>query len=138
VLLDELPEIVTPCLPPFPVGLQDQQTRMRRRHVDFLVNPSTASLIRLRSTIVQFVRQFLLDDSQLEVQTPILAGEAGGATARPFQTVASEFTDRKLTLRIAPELWLKRLAVGGFDRVFEIGPCFRNEGMLGVKYICAC
>ena len=62
------------------------------------------------------------------VETPILASSSGGASARPFETMATEFPDRKLSLRIAPELWLKRLIVGGLEKVFEIGPCFRNEG----------
>jgi lysyl-tRNA synthetase class 2 len=65
----------------------------------------------------------------MEVNTPVIAGEAGGATARPFITSATEFAEKQLSLRIAPELWLKRLVVGGFDKVFEIGPSFRNEGM---------
>lgn len=64
----------------------------------------------------------------MEVNTPILASKSGGAIAQPFVTSATEFPDRPLSLRIAPELWLKRLVVGGFDRVFEIGPSFRNEG----------
>lgn len=64
----------------------------------------------------------------MEVSTPIIATDAGGAVARPFYTSATEFPDRTLSLRIAPELWLKRLVVGGFDKVFEIGPSFRNEG----------
>lgn len=65
----------------------------------------------------------------MEVNTPIIESVAGGAIARPFATSATEFPKRKLSLRIAPELWLKRLVVGGFDKVFEIGPSFRNEGM---------
>lgn len=65
----------------------------------------------------------------MEVSTPIIGSMAGGAIARPFNTSATEFPDRQLSLRIAPELWLKRLVVGGFDKVFEIGPSFRNEGM---------
>jgi lysyl-tRNA synthetase class 2 len=64
----------------------------------------------------------------MEVSTPIIGSVAGGAIARPFHTTATEFSDRQLSLRIAPELWLKRLVVGGFDKVFEIGPSFRNEG----------
>jgi hypothetical protein len=64
----------------------------------------------------------------MEVSTPIIGSVAGGAIARPFNTSATEFPDRQLSLRIAPELWLKRLVVGGFDKVFEIGPSFRNEG----------
>lgn len=64
----------------------------------------------------------------MEVDTPILSSDAGGAIAKPFSTSATEFPERQLSLRIAPELWLKRMVVGGFDRVFEIGPSFRNEG----------
>lgn len=66
----------------------------------------------------------------MEVNTPIIGSVAGGAIARPFYTSATEFPERQLSLRIAPELWLKRLVVGGFDKVFEIGPSFRNEGKL--------
>jgi lysyl-tRNA synthetase class 2 len=69
----------------------------------------------------------------MEVTTPIVGAVAGGAIARPFYTVATEFSDRQLSLRIAPELWLKRLVVGGFDKVFEIGPSFRNEGAHTVR-----
>lgn len=75
------------------------------------------------------MRKYFLDDDFIEVQTPILADGAGGAVARPFVTVATEFLDKTLSLRIAPELWLKRLVLGGMDRVFEIGPAFRNEGL---------
>lgn len=79
----------------------------------------------------QSIRNFLVEDDFLEVQTPILARSAGGAVARPFETFASEFPDKSLSLRIAPEIWLKRLIIGGMDRVFEIGPVFRNEGIDG-------
>jgi lysyl-tRNA synthetase class 2 len=79
--------------------------------------------------LTQYLRQFFVDRSFMEVNTPIIGAEAGGAIARPFSTSATEFPDRELSLRIAPELWLKRLVVGGFDKVFEIGPSFRNEGM---------
>lgn len=78
--------------------------------------------------MISCLRQFLTNDGFVEVQTPILADTAGGAIARPFQTSSVEFMDRHLSLRIAPELWLKRLVIGGIDRVFEIGQCFRNEG----------
>ena len=105
---------------------------MRNRHVDFLVNPALADTVRLRSEITKFLRQWLSDEGHTEVQTPILADTAGGAVARPFHTSAIEFQDRRIALRIAPELWLKRLIVGGFERVFEIGPSFRNEG----TYLC--
>jgi lysyl-tRNA synthetase, class II len=94
-----------------------------------LVNPKTGDTIRIRSHIIQYIRNFLLEDQFLEVQTPIVADSAGGAIARPFTTVATEFSDKQLALRVAPEIWLKRLIIGGMDRVFEIGPAFRNEGL---------
>ena len=87
-------------------------------------------MIRLRSDLIQYVRQFLQDEGHMEVQTPVLAATASGAVAKPFQTSAIEFADRKLAMRIAPELWLKRMILGGFDRIFEIGTSFRNEGEL--------
>ena len=96
--------------------------------MDFIVNPQTADILRLRAGIIEYLRSYLLRDAYVEVQTPILADGAGGAVARPFVTSATEFPDRRISLRIAPELWLKRLVIGGFDRVFEIGPSFRNEG----------
>jgi lysyl-tRNA synthetase class 2 len=96
--------------------------------VQFLADPAVADIIRARSSIVQYLRQFFLERSFMEVNTPILEAIAGGAVARPFYTSATEFPERQLSLRIAPELWLKRLVVGGFDKVFEIGPSFRNEG----------
>ena len=108
--------------------LQDRETRVRNRHVDFLVNNRAADVLRLRAQIIQYLRQYLLRSDYVEVQTPILAEGAGGAVARPFRTAATEFSDRVISLRIAPELWLKRMVIGGFDRVFEIGPSFRNEG----------
>jgi len=90
---------------------------------------TVADTLRVRSHIIQHLRDFLLKDNFLEVQTPLLADKASGATAKPFTTVATEFSDKQLALRIAPEIWLKRLVIGGFDRVFEIGPSFRNEGL---------
>ena len=129
VLVTALPGLLSPCLHPLPTQLLDKGTRTRNRQTDFLVNQHSSDLIRLRSEIVRYLRRFLLDDSQMEVQTPILAAGAGGAVARPFKTSATEFPERQLALRIAPELWLKRLIVGGHDRVFEIGPSFRNEGL---------
>ncbi|MCJ1469987.1 hypothetical protein MMC07_008632 [Pseudocyphellaria aurata] len=129
LLLIELPQSLSPCLHQLPVGLHDQETRIRNRHVDFLVNPQSADRIRLRSEVISYVRQFLVNSQHIEVQTPILADAAGGAVAQPFETSSLEFPDRPMTLRIAPELWLKRLMLGGFDRVFEIGSCFRNEGI---------
>lgn len=78
--------------------------------------------------MINYIRNFLLEGQHVEVQTPILEAGAGGAVARPFHTVSVAVKDRQMNLRIAPELWLKRLVIGGFDRVFEFGSCFRNEG----------
>lgn len=94
-----------------------------------LVDDDAVRTIIQRSRITTAISEYLCSAGFLSVQTPILAANAGGATARPFQTTATEFADRKLALRIAPELWLKRLVVGGLQRVFEIGPSFRNEGL---------
>lgn len=132
LLLLELPQLLSSCLHHLPIDLQDKETRIRNRHVDFLVNPRSADRIRLRSEVINYIRQFLVNSQHVEVQTPILADGAGGAIAQPFQTSSLEFPDRQMTLRIAPELWLKRLILGGFDRVFEIGSCFRNEGEMSL------
>ncbi|MCJ1245978.1 hypothetical protein MMC30_003182 [Trapelia coarctata] len=129
VVLRELPSLLSPCLRRLPTDLHDRETRIRNRHVDFLLNPQTVDVLRLKAEIVQFLRQYLLQCGHIEVQTPILAEGAGGAVARSFVTSATEFPDRKIRLRIAPELWLKRMVIGGFERVFEIGPSFRNEGL---------
>ena len=128
ILATDIPQLLSPCTLPLPDQLSDKETRMRYRHLDFLVNPELADTIRLRSEITSFLRYWLSDEGHIEVQTPILADTAGGAVARPFHTTATEFQDRRIALRIAPELWLKRLILGGFERVFEIGPSFRNEG----------
>jgi lysyl-tRNA synthetase, class II len=98
------------------------------KHVDMLANFDTTTLLLRRSEIVREIRMFLDRGGYTEVQTPILSVRAGGAAAKPFRTYATEFSGRKLSLRVAPELWLKRLILGGMDRIFEIGSCFRNEG----------
>ena len=123
-----IPEIITPTVASLPTKLIDEESRMRHRHIDMLVNRKTTDTLRLRSYIIKYMRDFFHDRSFLEFQTPILAAAAGGALARPF-TVSSNALSRDLSLRIAPELWLKRLVVGGVDRVFELGPAFRNEGI---------
>ena len=94
-----------------------------------LTDPSVIETLKARSAVIKTMRKFFEKKSFLEVQTPIMTGLAGGAIARPFETTATEFPHRDLSLRIAPELWLKRLIVGGMERIFEIGPCFRNEGL---------
>lgn len=124
-----LPIILTPTIATMPLTLEDPETRAKARHADMLVNQQVVDTLRLRSHIIQYLRNFLVADNFLEVQTPIIAAEAGGAAARPFNTVATEFSEKQLSLRIAPELWLKRLVLGGMERIFEIGPSFRNEGL---------
>lgn len=124
-----LPELLSPAMEQIPEKLTDPKTRMQDRHVDMLVNRQAIDVLRLRSEITKHMRDHLHSKRFLEFQTPILAENAGGAIARPFVTQATEFRDRDLALRIAPELWLKRLVIGGVDKVFEIGPAFRNEGV---------
>lgn len=121
--------MLSPCLHDVPLDAEKHEHSPYPRHVQFLADHHTADIIRARSAVVQYLRQFFLDRSFMEVNTPIIASVAGGAIARPFSTSAVEFPERELSLRIAPELWLKRMVIGGFDRVFEIGPSFRNEGL---------
>lgn len=128
VLALELPRLLSPCLHQLPTHLQNQETRIRNRHVDFLVNRESADILRFKADMIDYIRTFLQKSDYVEVQTPMLEACAGGAIARPFQTTSVDFADHQMNLRIAPELWLKRLIIGGFDRVFEIGTCFRNEG----------
>ncbi|OAA61575.1 Aminoacyl-tRNA synthetase, class II (D/K/N)-like protein [Cordyceps fumosorosea ARSEF 2679] len=125
----QIPELLSPTMEQIPEVLTDSKTKMQDRHVDMLVNKETVDVLRLRSEITKHMRDHFHSKRFLEFQTPILAENAGGAIARPFVTRATEFKDKDLALRVAPELWLKRLVVGGVDRVFEIGPAFRNEGV---------
>ncbi|MFE2751394.1 bifunctional lysylphosphatidylglycerol synthetase/lysine--tRNA ligase LysX [Actinosynnema sp. NPDC059335] len=129
VLADEW-TVTAKCLHPMPdkrKGLADPETRVRRRYLDLAVNPDSARMLRLRSDVVRALRDFLHGRGYLEVETPMLQTVHGGATARPFVTHINAY-DMRMYLRIAPELYLKRLCVAGVDRVFELNRNFRNEG----------
>ncbi len=109
-------------------GLSDVEERFRKRYLDLIMNPAVRQRLSLRSHLVSSLRDFFLSAGFLEVETPMLQGLYGGALARPFKT-RMETLGLDLYLRVAPELYLKRLLIGGFEKVFEIGRCFRNEGM---------
>lgn len=124
-------KILAKSLLPLPekwYGLKDVEERFRKRHLDLIMNPEVKEKFRLGSKIIEELRNILDSQGFLEVETPILQPIPGGALAKPFKTYLNVLK-LDLYLRVAPELYLKRLLVGGFEKIYEIGRCFRNEGM---------
>lgn len=124
-------QIVTKSIRPLPEkfhGLTDQELKYRMRYVDMIMNPETREKLRRRSEIIRYIREYFYKADFLEVETPMMHSIAGGAAARPFKTHHNAL-NMELFMRIAPELHLKRLIVGGYNKVFEMNRCFRNEGL---------
>ncbi|KAF1985526.1 class II aaRS and biotin synthetase [Aulographum hederae CBS 113979] len=124
-----MPDLLAPTLHTVPKEIKDMQTLSRNRHVQLILDSDARKFLRSRAWVEQGLRNYFYDHGFLQVNTPILGSNASGASARSFETAANNVSDRNLHLRIAPELYLKRLIVGGMGPVYEIGPAFRNEGI---------
>eukprot|EP00817_Percolomonadidae_sp_ATCC50343_P001322 CAMPEP_0117419356 /NCGR_PEP_ID=MMETSP0758-20121206/936_1 /TAXON_ID=63605 /ORGANISM="Percolomonas cosmopolitus, Strain AE-1 (ATCC 50343)" /LENGTH=487 /DNA_ID=CAMNT_0005200375 /DNA_START=69 /DNA_END=1532 /DNA_ORIENTATION=+ len=129
-LFPERVTLLAPCYHHIPAyyGFTDTETRFRNRHVDFIANSEKKDYFRLRGQLIRKMRDYFHDGGYLEVETPVLSTKSSGAQAKPFETEMNAL-HMPLKMRIAPELYLKQLIIGGFDKVFEIGKVFRNEGM---------
>ncbi|KAI9297099.1 class II aaRS and biotin synthetase [Neoconidiobolus thromboides FSU 785] len=125
------PILLTPCLPELPLSIQlgTIDKRYRKKYLDFMLNQDSRRAIYYRFKTISVLRNYLETKGFIEVETPILSTKVGGANAKPFITKANAMDDLPLNLRIAPELYLKQMIIGGFDKVYEVGKVFRNESM---------
>jgi lysyl-tRNA synthetase class 2 len=129
VLALDVPQILAPSLHHIPETVDNAETLARRPHIHALTSNEPGDILRLRALVYDYIRTYFITSGFLEVETPTFDVNAGGAIARPFETIANELSNMPVRLRIAPELNLKRLIIGGQDKIFEIGRAFRNEGV---------